>query len=405
MGKGKSNLTAKIFSLIIAIILWSYVMGIEDPEQEWEIKNMTVSLTNISALDKQGLVVMEPSEVTVNVKLTGKRSDREKFIQKNILSQVDLSGYNEGQVKVPVYVRLADQSTSVRLVSWEPKEILFNFEKIVERDRTVTIKTSGNLAENYVIGDIGTKSQSITIKGPRSWVNEVAEVVAYVDLEGRNASDNVPVPIKLLDDEGNDVRGVEKYPSTIDVSIPIFRTKTLPIELITQGELPQNYAITEISINPSSIAIKGSNDIESLTKIDTKPIDINNLLDRTFVEVELDLPENILLLNPNDKVIITYKIEEIIEKDLSYTLEGIDILNLNESLIINSDDFSQNIGVTIKGIKSILDEVDKSTYKPSIDLLGLDEGRHEVKINIPDIQGVSVERISPEPLIINIKKR
>lgn len=74
MMKGKKNdITVKIFSLIIAIILWSYVMDQKNPEITNEYKNVTVNLTNVSALDRQGLVVMEPSEVKVNVKMTGKK--------------------------------------------------------------------------------------------------------------------------------------------------------------------------------------------------------------------------------------------------------------------------------------------------------------------------------------------
>ena len=80
---------------------------------------------------------------------------------------------------------------------------------------------------------------------------------------------DLPVPIQLKDGQGNDVRGVEKDPSVVDINIPIYRKQVLPIELQTQNELPENYIISEIKINPSTIEVKGNNDIINLTHINT----------------------------------------------------------------------------------------------------------------------------------------
>lgn len=331
--------------------------------------------------------------------------DKDKFTAKDIVAQVDLSGYGEGQFKVPVTVDLRDRLTNIKVTNHEPKEILFTFEKLVTKDMPITINTTGDLAENYVLGDISTRSQTIQIKGPRSWVNEVADIVAEVKLDGRRATDNIIVPVKLLDDVGNEVRGVTKEPSSIDIHIPIYRTRRLPIELQTQGELPENFVISEISVIPSTIVIKGSDDIVNLTKIDTKLVDINNLVGREAAEVDLALPENVTLLNPEEKVFISYTIEEIITKDLTYTVGDIDILNLDEELTLEEEDFDKIVQISLRGIQSALDGIDEETFKPSIDLEGLGEGRHEVSINLGNIQGVTTESVNPEVLVINIKKK
>ena len=46
----------------------------------------------------------------------------------------------------------------------------------------------------------------------------------------------------------------------------------------------------DISITPSTIAVKGKEGISNLTKIDTETIDINTLIGGAALEVELDLP-------------------------------------------------------------------------------------------------------------------
>ena len=77
MSKEKSDLTLKIFSVIIAIVLWSYVTSESEvnPDISKEYRNIPVTYTNKTALDRQDLVIMEPEEATVSVKVTGKKSD------------------------------------------------------------------------------------------------------------------------------------------------------------------------------------------------------------------------------------------------------------------------------------------------------------------------------------------
>lgn len=400
--KKKNDIPAKISVLIIAIFLWSFVMSDVNPEISKEYRNINVNLSNISALDRQGLVVMEPQDVSVNVKVTGKKSDMDKFSTSNILAQVDLSGYNEGQVKIPVTASLVDQVSGIRITSVEPREILFTFDKLITKEMPVSIRTSGTLPENYVIGDIISKSKSVLLSGPRTWVNEVNIVLAEVNLDNRTSTTTETVATLLLDDEGNDVRGVVKEPNVVELTIPIYRTVSLPIELQTEGELPENYTISDISITPSRISVKGNNDIVNLRKIDTKVIDINSLLDRSALEVELELPVGVELLNPDEKVTIIYNIEETITKEFTMPVRDLNILNLANDLEISEDDLNTLVKVTLTGFKSVLEPMGNQNLGLSIDLNELTEGKHEVNVELRDIQGVTVDSISPQPLVLNL---
>ncbi|OZV11341.1 hypothetical protein CIW83_15315 [Tissierella sp. P1] len=403
MSKEKSDLTLKIFSVIIAIVLWSYVTSESEvnPDISKEYRNIPVTYTNKTALDRQDLVIMEPEEATVSVKVTGKKSDMAKFSREFIKAEVDLSGYSEGQVKVPINISL-DQSSNIKIVGREPENVLFTFDKIITKTQSVTVKTKGNLDPNYVLGDILTKTQSVLLKGPRSLVNKVADVVAVVDISGRKENINVTEPIKLIDDEKNDVRGVEYEPSVVDVSIPVFRIVTVPIELNLQTEPPENYEITSITINPNKITLKGGNDIANLTFIQTKPVDINYLMENADVPVELDLPENVSLLNPNEKVTISLKIEENFTKSFEYTLDEVDIRNLDGELTIDKDDHSKTVQVLAKGSKEAIENLTKEDLIPYLDFNMLDEGIHKVYLNFTAPIGITIKEISPQPIELKI---
>jgi YbbR domain-containing protein len=403
MSKERNNITVKVFALLIAIILWSFVMNKENPEWPISSKNIPVTI-NTNTLDRLGLVLMEPKEITINVEVTGRKNDMKNFSAKNIVAQVDLSGRGEGQMKVPINVSLRNQLPGVIVTNWEPKEVLFTLEKIISRDIPVNIQTEGEVPTDYLLGNVNSKSQFVSIRGPRSWVNEVDKVVAIVNVEDINSDTSRSITVKVLDDQGNEVIGVDKVPSLIDVNISVLKTNSIPIELITENKLPDNFTITNIEISPRNIAIKGKKDILGINKINTKPIDINSLLEQTSMEVELDLPEGVELLNPKEKILITYTIEETIVKDYNVLMKDLTIKNLDSTLSINDLDLERSIQIALKGIKSVIDKVTVEDLVVEIDLLGLEEGTHTVQLKVGNIQGVTVDAIKPEPLEIELIK-
>ncbi|NLZ81122.1 MAG: hypothetical protein GX913_04885 [Clostridiales bacterium] len=291
----KNDLGAKITVLIIAIFIWSFVMDDVNPEISRTYRNVSVNYSNTSALDRQGLVVMDPESVAVDVKVTGKKSDfgSDKFSASNILARVDLSGYSEGQVKIPITVSLVDQPSGISVSSVEPRESLFTFDKLITKEMPLTIRTAGTLPENYVLGDLVSSSRFVSLSGPRTWVNEVDKVVSEVNVNNRISTDRESFTTLLIDEDGNEVRGISKEPNVVEITVPVYRTVTLPIELQTINELPENYSIVDISITPSNIAVRGNEDIKNLTKIDTEIIDINTLIGNAALEVELDLPQGV----------------------------------------------------------------------------------------------------------------
>lgn len=402
MSKKRNDLTLKIFAFTIAIILWTYVMSEVNPEQSENHKNISISFTNIEALERQGLVLMDPKEATVSVRVIGNKSDYTNFSRESIKAQVDLAGYSEGQVKVPVNVFL-DQFSNIQIVKVEPAEILFTFDKYIKnKEKTVTIKTTGQLAENYVLGDITTKTQSIFISGPRTWINEVSEVIGEIKLDGRKEDIHVSVPLKIIDDQGNDVIGVSKETSVIDVTIPVFRKVILPIELQLANQLPENYEITEITIKPNQIALKGDNNIINLRSILTKPVDINSLIEGGNIEVELDLPRTVSLLNPNEKVVVSLKIEEAFTRTFEFNLPEIEIRNLSDTLILDEESLSQTIQVVVKGKNETIESLTKEDIDLYLELNMFSEGIHGVYVGYNLPTGVTMKEIIPQPIDIKL---
>jgi YbbR domain-containing protein len=401
MSKEKKNdLTLKIFALVIAIILWSYVMSEVNPPFTSEFKNVNVDFINESALEKQGLVVMEPKNANIRVSVSGRRSEVLQVSGSDIIAQVDLNGYSEGNVKVPVYVQVP---SDVRIVDYSPKEILFKFDKIIRRDSPVAVETQGNLPKGYVLGTPEVKPQSVYIEGPRTWINSVAKAVAFVKVTDKTEDIKATVPIKVVDDEGNDVRGISKEQNVVDIFIPVYQTKKVPIELQTESQLPDNYEIVNVNINPSTIEIKGKKaNLSGVSSISTKPIDINSLIGNRNVPVELELPEGVSLVDPNQKITITLNIDETITQTFDYTLKDVEIVNLDTSLNIDEEELNRPFTITIKGSSSKINSLEKEDIDLRLDLRDLEEGTHKVNPEIIAEDGIEIISVIPDSFDITL---
>ena len=395
MKMGKSDVTAKILTLVIAIFLWSYVMSETNPDTTQEYRNIAVSYTNTAALERQGLVIMEPEEVRINVRVTGKRSDMSRFSSSSIYAQVDLSGYSEGQVKIPITVGLLDQASGIRIINHEPKEALFTFDRLITREIPVEIVYQESLPEGYVYESVTARPQSILISGPRTWINEVAKAEAVVGLSGRTENFSVTAPVKIVNDEGEEVRGIEKDPGFIDVSMSIFRTTQVPVVLQTINELPENYAITDIELSPSNVMVKGDNSVTEIAEIKTMPVDLSLILENQSMVVDLELPEGVTLLDPNQIVRLTYNVEEIVSRTFEFGFEDIDLRNLENGFDLEPVDPNQLFEIQIRGYSSLIDDISIEDLKIYLNLQGYEPGEHQVQIRWEDIEDIIIVGVDP----------
>lgn len=399
--KMKSDLTLKIFALLIAILLWAYVMNEVNPEIIREYKNIDLEFSNVESLDKAGLKLMSPQESKVSVKVAGKKNDMDRFDRfsgRRIKAIVDLSGYTEGQIKVPVKVSLENEMSNIEIVDYEPKEVMITFDKFVTAEKKITVRTVGELPPSYVLGDIKIRPETVLLKGPRSYIKEVSDIVAYINLDSMKKSARANAQIRILNDQGNDLIGIEKEPNNVDADISILRSKEVKIETILNGALPEDY---NLIVNPNKIFIKGDDRVLDLGYVNTEAIDLEQLMAKKSLKVELKLPAGMEKLDSKEVITVSLNSRQPIEKLMTIKGSSIEVLNLNKDLTLVSG-LNQDINIVIKGDN--LDKLTSEDFKLSIDLKDLEEGSHEIKISVKAPQGVEIVSSSPDMLKVKLSK-
>lgn len=401
MERIKKNWPVKLISLIVAIFLWAYVVNNSQNDELRTFRNIPVELKNMESINEKDLLIMEPKDPTVTVKLRGKRSDLLKFQRSDISVSVDLDGYGERNSTIPINV-IAPPNTTVSYVS--KNNIMFKFEKLIKKDMDIEIETVGNLPSDHLI--LTSKKASpdkITLKGASSQVSKIKKAKVVVDASTITNDTNLNLPVQLEDENGELVEGVELSQGFINVSLSINSTKEVPIKLKTTGSPAEGINISKYTFSQEHVSIVGAKEtLDDINYIDTKPVDLTQINETTNVNIDLDLPEGIFLSDTDKKIILNIKVDKIENKEISLSDSNIEVENLGENLSWKLADENKNISLNLEGGTSDLDKVNGENIKIKLNLENLEKGIHTVDITVDEMEGVKVKSIKPKSLKIEI---
>jgi len=128
-----SNTFYKIISIIIAIVLWAYVIQVMDPTKKETIKDVPVQLLNEESLTTRGLALSGEAKYTVDVTIEGKRADLAKITADDIIANADLFGFSLGKNYITVVVSAPD---GIDVLEVRPSKINVTIEELIEAVKT-----------------------------------------------------------------------------------------------------------------------------------------------------------------------------------------------------------------------------------------------------------------------------
>lgn len=389
--------------LILATILWLYVMTEKNPEIVFLYYEVPVKILNEGSLKNRGLKAMNLRDFTATVSLRGLKSDLISFKDERIEATIDLSGYGEGEMKVPVAVSLKEPKYDLVVEKVEPPMMLVQFDKIISDERPIRIISTGEVKEGSVLGSIEPETKTVKVVGPRSLVDRVAYAEGIVNLEDKDDFSTFYIPLKLKDNDGNIINNVAIEPQEVSGEISIKQRRTLPVAIKFTGDLPQGVIINEIEFSPKEVRVLGNKGDLNISEAPTVPIDLATIVETTSQTVALDLPNNISLENPNEKISVQMSYLEEVQRTQIIDKEDIVIENPPKGMnIIISDE--SIIMVSLIGEETLI-----ANYNPILYIRFEDreyeEGDIEVSLQVRDVpEGIRAE-ISPKSLKINLENK
>lgn len=193
----KLNIIAFIGCLVIALLIWVYVMSVENSDYT-KTFSLSVELIGESELEEEyGLTVYGMPDALVNVTVQGTKADIQKYVEKDYRAYIDVSKLKE-KGSYPITVSVETPSSAVSVASIEPLTSTVYVDIAVEKNIPVTAEIS---EEDDTV--LMLSVSELTIEGAGTYVDKVASAKAVVSSDSiKDGRILYPTEIRLYDIHG-----------------------------------------------------------------------------------------------------------------------------------------------------------------------------------------------------------
>ncbi|HEX9062269.1 MAG TPA: CdaR family protein [Clostridia bacterium] len=404
----RKDITIRVASVIFAVVLWFSVRDLNNPIGTKTIQ-IPLEIKNEQALQDKGIVIKNKN-FSQNVELTVKgRKDRLANLSAGDFSAlVDLSKIKSPDEKEltidgPYYTGGIYNRQEIEINDTRPKTIKLELEKISRNTFKVDVVATGKMREGYKAVRISAVPDTVVLQGFDSVLGAVASVKAYVDLTNLDRDTLVnKKECKVFGADGNEI---SQFSKTNFVDIRVETAKEVPVTPVINGKPAKDYIDSSVSVKPDKVLITGTPDVLSgITSIKTEPLNIENKSSSIIDRKNLQLPNGVRLFYENtSQVSVNVTLEQMIVKDFTIKSGDISIVN---SEVDNSLDYSlvnDSVKVSLKGNTTVLERIDSSGIKASVDVGKKQEGVYKLplSIQVPD----SVKIMGDYTVDVKIDKR
>ena len=288
------NLLAKLAALIVAVVLWLYVMNDQNPAIDG---NYTVPVTIENAPDGY---LMNAAADTVTIRVRGPRSLFVAADRNDFHAHMNLADFTEGDKEYTVETAIP---YGFELVSVSPDKINVNLDRLIQKTFKAELTLSGSPATGFTVDKIAQESEAATVEGPRSLVNQVVHIVGHINLNGQSSNYTSNVTFFALNADGREVSGIALTPSSMEVTVNLARglsRKVVEVQAKAQSDLPPQLKLEGITVEPARIEIAGAEVVfRKITSIGTEEFSLSHVRETEKRQVKLALPEGVTVADPN----------------------------------------------------------------------------------------------------------
>ena len=385
-----------LISALLAVSLWVFVTDTENPTVV-DVFPQPIQVEAVNVPDSLGVANQLP---TINVRVSAPADQWDDLTAADIRAVVDLNGFDARAQEVPVQVEISGVR-GARVVETDPRNITVNLEDLVSKTVPVETGAVGSLPIGYELGEITPAIPSVTVTGPESLVELVAEAAADVNVTGLTVSVEQTVPLKPLGAGGSEIRGVRLDPASVRVALDVNQStivRTVPLTVEVSGTPAPGFRVTSVSIAPPAVQVQGA--LESVQQVDAiplAPVNVNGARSDIVRSVAIPLPEDLQFVS-TERATITVTIEAVEGSTRTSTFPV--AVNLGDGLQASFD--PATIQVELTGPLPVLNALPPGEFAAEVDLAGLSPGTHTLPVRMRLPEGVTSTSVQPESVTVTI---
>lgn len=281
----RENMIARVIAFLIACALWMYVMNDQNPLVE---RNYVVNLELRNVPDEM-IVLNVPDKV--RVKVQAQRTVLGDMSDKEVTAYVDFADKNIGQQTLPVKAQFS-QGTVLEVY---PNNVYAYLDSVSEKVMDVDTRVIGIPASDFTLSKREVIPANVTVKGATHRINEMARVVAPVDVSERENDFQVESTLIAMNKSGLEMPDLQITPAKAQVKATLVRqmiTVELPVVVETTGTLAGGMNMKRAVSEPATVKLTAEPSIlQNLTEVRIQPVDLTKFSINGNVEAILLLPE------------------------------------------------------------------------------------------------------------------
>lgn len=369
----KHKILSILLSVLVALGLWLYVISVESPGSVETKHNIPVVFEGETLLRERGLIITSSTDVDVDLTLSGNRSDLKLVDASNTVVRLDLTKiYDPGKYELDYTISYPGSVASNAFTEENryPSRISVSVEVLATREIPVLVTYSGELSEGYIADKTNAvlSADSITVSGPESVVEQIAQAEILVDLSQRTESISEDYRVTLLDAAGEPVDAQMITVSTdtvhMDLTIQQIKYVDLAVTIVAGGgatEQTISYEIKpdKIQVSGSEAALKNLGD-----QINLGTINLADYSGDEVITLPLNLPDTVVNHSNITEATIDLKFVGLTSKEV--TVEKIELINVPEGM--EAELITEKVAVVIRGPSADMAKLTSDAISVQVDM-------------------------------------
>lgn len=366
---------------------------------------------NLSALMSKSVEVSSPLELTglkpglavaeiiteVDAQVSGSLYALGAISSESISFAADLSNISEpGRYSREVVPNVLPGG--VKLVSFEPKVIVFDIGEEISKTVPAVIKTTGQVADDYSVENVTIAPNQVTIYGAKKILDSISSAKAYIEIDGRKATFIAPATFVVETSIGQQIQTVRVMPITGQVTVEIKKGaafRNLGLRPSFSNKLPGGFWVQEVSFEPSVVTVRGSHQqLQDLFFLTTTSINLSGKTDSFYDQVAVDLPHGVEIVGEN---LIHAHIIVSSSQDTKQLAIVPHYINVTEGFGVTTID-PASIQVVLSGDPEVIKQAGRRDVALNLDLQGALSGTNTISIvetMFETSEGINVVSFSP----------
>lgn len=384
----KNKLFSVALSVLIAFAMWMYVITEVSPGSEWTYLDVPVKLEGETVLKERNLIITGISSTSVDLTLSGNRSDLNLLNNDNITLKADLTKiYDPGTHKIGYDIIFPGHiaSNAFNRENQDPDSIILTVERLIKnKEIPVNIVYQGKASDGYVVrrADVLMDQEHILVTGPESVVDQITQAVIAIDLtdQKESISQNYRYTLCNADGEGVDSELITVNTEEVHVDLTIHRKKQVELVVTvipgggaTEDDVKVQLSIQNIQLSGSDIALEQVGDTINLGTI--------NLADyETSTQLTFQIPtyEGVTNDSAETEVVVDLLFEGLMTKEI--VIEDFVITGVPEGM--EGVVVTERLTIKVRGPYELVNKLTAKDIKATVDFTGEEAGDATIRVNI-----------------------